>query len=386
MITTKTRGPGLLYQTFDQVSTITQSPIAVTTCVGGERYSTTQDSIPGYHRLKRLKVMLPATYFYQNEWHLKRSGFYSYGGPYGGGTNTSYYPGPHPGYGPYFNWDVDEALVNGLVTSVDVDSLLQQAVSNFSAEFDGLTFLAELHQVPGMLLGVLNRCADLLRRYFTGKGRIEGTASSYLEVRYGWLPLVSDLRSIQEVIDSYNKQMSEFIRHRSRFGLEDTSLQSLKSSPLSAGGCTWCFQLQKTCRVAVSGLGSATSRIRPVKVQCDPISTAWELVPYSFVIDWVLGVGRALNALRNHIIHFDMITHTGLFVNILVQSSTTATDITSGFHDLVCDSKYIEYRTYRTPKAVPLLPSLHINVSWLNCLDALMLAVQRIISVIGAKK
>lgn len=330
--------------------------------------------------------MLPATLFNQVEWNLRRSGSYSYGGPVGGSVNTTSYAGPPPEgiIGGHFGWLPDESDIASVVQSVDVDGLLQRAVSAFSAEFDALTWLAELREVPGMLLGLLNRVATLLSKKISGIGR--GAISGYLETRYGWLPVKDDLENIRNVIESYNKQDTEFIRHRSRYGFGNTFLKTWKSGTISVGGASWKQESVRTTQISVSGLGSATSRIRPVKVQCDPISTAWELIPYSFVIDWVLGVGQALAALRNRIIHYDMVTHTGMFVNIACRTVSYSTDVTAGSASFNYDSLYTEYRTIRTPKPVTFYPQIKLSLSWLNCLDALALAVQRIYSVLGARK
>lgn len=385
MITTKNQGIGLRKQVFQEISTIYPDPF-YETVIDGYRKTTTQDTIPGFHKLKRLKVMLPATLFNQVEWNLRRSGSYSYGGPVGGSVNTTSYAGPPPEgiIGGHFGWLPDESDIASVVQSVDVDGLLQRAVSAFSAEFDALTWLAELREVPGMLLGLLNRVATLLSKKISGIGR--GAISGYLETRYGWLPVKDDLENIRNVIESYNKQDTEFIRHRSRYGFGNTFLKTWKSGTISVGGASWKQESVRTTQISVSGLGSATSRIRPVKVQCDPISTAWELIPYSFVIDWVLGVGQALAALRNRIIHYDMVTHTGMFVNIACRTVSYSTDVTAGSASFNYDSLYTEYRTIRTPKPVTFYPQIKLSLSWLNCLDALALAVQRIYSVLGARK
>jgi hypothetical protein len=38
--------------------------------------------------------------------------------------------------------------------------------------------------------------------------------------------------------------------------------------------------------------------IKPAQFIVDPLQTAWELTPYSFVLDWVLNVGDALAATK----------------------------------------------------------------------------------------
>jgi len=391
MITTKTMGPGLRSQVYQETSTVFADPL-YETVLSGYKLTTTQDSISGYHRLKRLKAMLPATLFNQIEWNLRRSGSYVYGGRlWSGVVNTTSYPGPPPenGIGGHFGWLPDESDIASVVVDVDVEGLLQRAVSAFSAEFDALTWLAELREVPGMLLGLLNRVLTLLSKYqkphkVSDIGR--GAVSGYLETRYGWLPVKQDMENIRNVIQSYNKQESEFIRHRSRYGLGQTFLKTWKSGTVSVGGASWKQESIRTTQIGVSGLGSATSRIRPLKVQCDPISTAWELIPYSFVVDWVLGVGQALAALRNRIVHYDMVTHTGLHVNISCKTVSYATDVTAGAASFNYEALYTEYRTIRTPRPVSFYPQIKLSLDWLNCLDALALAVQRIYSVIGARK
>lgn len=122
-----------------------------------------------------------------------------------------------------------------------------------------------------------------------GLNRTDPLADHWLALQYGWLPLLNDVKSA-----------AEFAAHHLSVPLKQTvraSLRKFAGEPArSVSPFTWVFG---TTRCMASGVVRATITERDVASLAglmDPLSVAWELLPYSFVVDWFIPVGNWLSA------------------------------------------------------------------------------------------
>lgn len=142
-------------------------------------------------------------------------------------------------------------------------------------------------------------------------------ANTWLEYRYAWTPLLLDVygsaRALAERDDASYKRYLITTRGRAK---------STKSWPKSSyspmghfayiGGDPASVQVASVCSAASEHEFRARydacltraeyRRLQDVGVT-DPLTTHWELLPYSFVCDWFLGIGdflSAVNALRGY--------------------------------------------------------------------------------------
>lgn len=177
------------------------------------------------------------------------------------------------------------------------------------SSFDLGTFLAEGHQALGMITDAsisIARALSYVRRgdmilaaealFAKPKGFLkqrrfttnEKTISSrWLELQYGWLPLLSDIHDAAEFCSKLvNFPMVQTYKVRMK--------RSLQYSFFSEGawtdqyhGCIDRLQLiAKLREVDVPQLVGLT----------DPLTIGWEILPYSFVADWFLPIGSWLEA------------------------------------------------------------------------------------------
>lgn len=130
----------------------------------------------------------------------------------------------------------------------------------------------------------LLRGADKLGRNFARK---------WLAYRYGLMPLVYSYRDITEIV---RKRKSVYQTYRNHYF--NTMIDSTIPGDLSGlsiveipTGLTRVSSLLKA-RYGVDGLSSFVSN----NISINPLSTAWELVPFSFVVDWFVNVGDYINA------------------------------------------------------------------------------------------
>lgn len=183
---------------------------------------------------------------------------------------------------------------------------LQGKVSG--GEFNFSVFLGEGHQTLGLLGDTALKLGKALRQ--VSKGNITGAAktltgkppkghvkpfnqasSSWLELQYGWLPLLGDAHGAAEKLAHH---MSEPFKKSYRVRRQ----KSAEVLQPSHGLWRWSQNvrvLQKQVIFTVSEDWGGLSIPQLLGLQ-DPELVAWELVPFSFVCDWFIPIGNYLQA------------------------------------------------------------------------------------------
>lgn len=327
---------------------------------------------PHYHRRKKAGELLPMNPFTQVEWSLSRSGSYSYG-------NTQYGEWRHgdgpPLAGDRYRYQPSEGHITDLVSSIDTAFLLQMAAANLNAEFDALTFLVELREIPELLLGLVTRIHNLRTSAYK-RFNVKNVGDLWLEVRYGWRPLLNDMESIARLLNEAAEKKSEFVKRRTGAAIAQSFTDVVTMSwSVEHAGAVETTQVDST--IAVSGVARVVSKIQPPKVMISVPVTAWEVIPLSFVLDWIVGVGTALKALSALSVHTDLVSSVGTRVDIEATGSGRW-DATLGYASLNLSSSYSEVRTLRTPQAVTFVPRLKVHLDEFKAIDLTFIAIQRI--------
>lgn len=173
-----------------------------------------------------------------------------------------------------------------------------------SAAFDALTFAAELESTNTMLkkngrellkigLITVEEAKELLKklpkRLRTPAKLLDLVTQRWLEYRYGWTPLISD---VNNAISAIEKKRPALQTGRASSVQEFTEThhydisqawQDIHVTEFLAGSYT------------ARGLGLARA-MTDLPVAVDPLVTAYELVPFSFVLDWFIDVGSWIQA------------------------------------------------------------------------------------------
>lgn len=166
--------------------------------------------------------------------------------------------------------------------------------------------LGQLHQTVGLLSGTLRslgRAALALRRGdFATAARCLGASprptrlkasdisGRWLELQYGWLPLLSTCYSAAEAYAALTEgpRRSLFKVAKSR----DTVFN------ITTAPNTYSLKFEGEVRVSVwYEMYEEMSITRQLGLQ-DPASILWELTPWSFVVDWFIPFGEYLNLLN----------------------------------------------------------------------------------------
>lgn len=220
-------------------------------------------------------------------------------------TNPVYYTG----------WGAVGKWAGGLMTgscyksapSVDVQSVQDKAVTDAFAKNKAndtllLATMGELRETVSSLSSIFKRAARILwavkranfralRKEITPKE----LSSRYMEARYALRPLVYDVTQTLEAFNNEQKQK--------RFTARAFASESGTDSDVVLGYTHTNYQIyfarsvQRTVE-ARSGVLSAVDTLSRINVWgLDQVaSSAWELVPLSFVVDWFFNIGKLVAA------------------------------------------------------------------------------------------
>lgn len=267
------------------------------------------------------------------------------------GHKTSYVPNQAEmtyyqpnGFGPGLlaRWDFKGTFVVGhnVITehakdssTVEQEALIQlyRRVKAQHQKFSGLTFLGELGQAVKMikrpaesLFRGVESYLDALRKRSKGVSKTTKTgrsrrkkilADTWLEYSFGWAPLVSDVKSAAQALAAWKVSRDGFDERRYRIssskqslfpGISLTDVVPINVHPglsmpfdmhvKGSWDCTVRYLVGLSYKTSVpSGSAAHLAELAGFKFS-EFIPTAWELLPWSFLIDYFSSVGDVLSA------------------------------------------------------------------------------------------
>lgn len=164
--------------------------------------------------------------------------------------------------------------------------------------------VAEYRQVGNLLFDVARDVVSTFHKLRSGRKMHEflrvlkhpetrngrRTARRWLEYQYGWLPLLSDIHGGCEAL-AKEIQGGKMIM----LSLSDRQKATLPITYVLGGGSTKStIKRRVTCRYVIRDKSLKT--LSEIGIT-NPLLLGWELMPWSFVIDWLLPVGDYLSAL-----------------------------------------------------------------------------------------
>jgi hypothetical protein len=118
-------------------------------------------------------------------------------------------------------------------------------------------------------------------------------SSNWLALQYGWLPLLSDIHGAAEFVA---KTMD--YHPRSKMTSSSTSTDAYRRSyTQNFSELTDAWTLTHTVKYVVYFTEQGGGNPPTALGLTNPLAVAWELVPFSFVVDWFLPVGTFINNL-----------------------------------------------------------------------------------------
>lgn len=324
--------------------------------------------LPQYHKRLRKGELLPLTPWVQTEFYSTQN--FAYNLKYNGGSGVSYEQD--------CQWTpVPSALGTISFESVelklyDASAFVQAAAARiYSQGWDSLTFVAELTQAIRMFqslgLRVAAYGADIVK-----KGLVE---KPLLELRYGWRTLLYDLIDLQKVLNNLDDNRQRF-RESTGSTLNE---QEVTLASWSMGGAG-SVPVTVTDDYTIGLRGTVVADIEPPKFAFNPIVTGWELVPFSFVIDWFLNVGRWLSSLSFLVLQSQHYAAAGWRITV-ERTVTVGTPVKNSGWTIQCsgtgNGRYVY--TKRTPTTIPLSPLVSVNLNVSKVLDVLALILTRVL-------
>jgi hypothetical protein len=207
------------------------------------------------------------------------------------------------GWCPLTTWILTEDDMVGFAANANVSEAVQAAIAQlWSTGWDALTFIAEFRQALAMLTTALPRVLEAWYKTQDAKKRLgfnaKDSAGWWLEVQYGWRPLIKDLEAIIKLLTSSRNEVSRQTRKTQRqpspSGVGTTEVEyTWEDNPLTA----YAGALQTTVDTAtVSVRGFVAADFAAQAVTLSLARTGWELIPYSFIVDAFLGISQAICA------------------------------------------------------------------------------------------
>lgn len=194
---------------------------------------------------------------------------------------------------------IDEALGKALGRAKDQSANWAENIA---------TSKQSISMISGMMIKVLNAyravrqgnmaaAAAHLGVSLRGPRRIrnqsKALANGWLELQYGWLPLLSDIYQTTLAIQAKRRQKAPLIR------VTGSSARDKSRTTSSSDGTTtttYAFETKMTAKVILYfRLENEDLRFAAQMGLTNPLALAWELVPFSFVLDWLLPVGSYLS-------------------------------------------------------------------------------------------
>lgn len=257
------------------------------------------------------------------------------------------------------------------------------AAKVYNRGFDALTWAAELHKTAKMIKSALTSFAHLvedysnwLDHYFyqsSAKRLTDTTFSSWLQGRYGWRILSYEIKDINNAI----ARLSEREKTRSK-GIEEQNYEWSVDNTRLSSAATWDATWSDISVCNLSLRGNIVTDFVPSNVTLNPLLTAWELVPWSFVFDWLFNVGRSISALSLVALSGQYTSSYAYKLNVTRTGRLTLVPKLGAVYDAFQEVDQSIELLIRKPVTVPILPFYdnQVDNDKLKQLDLLALGYQ----------
>jgi hypothetical protein len=322
-----------------------------------------------YHKRKAKGELLPFTPFDQVEHLWENPGLMS------AHWSLEYMSGSDLMKEVWNPWAYSASYINAgepaeeiLSSLPDMDYYVQAAAARiYASGHDTLTFLGELKDTRKMFEKTWKRVLDIRRGIY----KRERISDVYLEARYGWRPLKSDLN---DLVDAFVNLNSSRKRYSERAG---TSYTKVLDTSYEVDTPDYTFSISRTETYNVSVRGSVVADIDPPSFAFNPVTSAWELTKLSFVVDWLINVGQALEAMSFLVYSSNHQAGYGYQIQRNVESSGSITaNKGAGTYQAAFNDASSTRWTMRAPASVKTIPQIKLRLDDWKAFDLLALVQQ----------
>lgn len=338
---------------------------------------------PHYFSELAKKAVLPLNAYVRWDFREDRPhGFY--GGRYNNGTTIYDYSvnSVRSVDGALSSLTAISQVVAEMSKPINTEALLQAAFADLLPQLDALTLLAEAHKTVEMVVKARRNFKDLLLEALRGgKHTVKAASRAWLEWRYGWQNLERD------IADAYD-YFSYPIRDKIVEGRAGTSVSSIETSNNPYTGYYVSHDYETTLErdLSVRANVVAAWRGKTTNAITNPFITGWELIPFSWVADWFVSVGDALNYWVV-LLNIEQGRHfQSLGYKFTELGTSTVTNVSAGTGTYATNpnawggaKSRTEYRL-RVPTSLPsLVPQVRVHLTSKRILDAAALLGTRLL-------
>lgn len=191
-----------------------------------------------------------------------------------------------------------------------VEACVIEAVARArTSSFDAGTFVAEFNKTVRMIrdlkTNVFRRADSIVnaRRTDIARKGLAAFSEFWLEARYGWRTLSYDINDIRDSIntlkDSYHSQYSRGYANyeSSAFRTASFAGKRLHQYPgVDFGDFSFINISYANTQTLQRRAGAFVETVLDDIGFIDPLVTGWEVIPFSFIIDWFTNVGNNVSA------------------------------------------------------------------------------------------
>lgn len=235
-------------------------------------------------------------------------------------------------YGPYLTWGTEHcwgdfaAWVEGRLTDPfswvtnDLARMKSVALAKAYANVNSSTlctaeYLKEAGETLQMLKHPFRSSHELLRKIYrkgrrgsskrTAAASAKAMSDSWLEYRYGWQPILLDMSAIMKLVSEASKRMRVRLVSRAsqNFKSELSKVHEVSGGLPRANAATVTARHERDVRVAAGVIYEVQPHTAPEQIMAtlglrarDLPPSLWNLIPFSFVVDWFVNVEDWLQA------------------------------------------------------------------------------------------
>lgn len=201
----------------------------------------------------------------------------------------------------------------------------------YASAVQSLVILGQFRETLSLLSEPLGGISKIYGRHRGKRGTSlsEALSSSWLASRFGWRPLMHD---IEDIMDAVVERNGPRLTARAKASGSTSESDSRTITDMSHAGCTSVRDVTHSYSVRCGILAEIEKtagyntglRLRDIP------QAAWELLPFSFVADWFLGIGNYLGAIIPG-------------SNVRILAKWTTSDVISNQTETITPGQYSNY-------------------------------------------
>lgn len=126
--------------------------------------------------------------------------------------------------------------------------------------------------------------------------KVKDVASGWLELQYGWMPLLQDIEGAYKLTTQKLLDYGMIITAKSSVTEKyEERLNAPSLSPPFVASCSRELNMTAKCTLSYR-VDSVAMNFAAQAGLDNPLTVAWELTPFSFLVDWLIPVGNLLDA------------------------------------------------------------------------------------------